>query len=725
MEFSRVVLKTSEGVGVSEVAPPFRAVVESTPFSLTAFGNRFLPRSSEMNSNKTYHHNPSSSSILPRNSPTGTYSGKLMCVVALPAISSDQNSSASARNSPIINGTCNVGKRKKKHSDDIKCTELVQGHDENKPQIHAKQDQQLGTENKSADFGKYDQKEEKKKKMKKKKKGSDIDNNQHCGDNKMKKKKKDTVQMNFTKDKDHMAAENTLQHPGMPPERKEKVSKRVMVMETTTECHNFRKNKTLPEEEAEELLGTLKTSEYFVIDKQKKHKRPKMVMVNAATTPSLVRGCEMMKRKRKRMKEEELNLEHISKLVCKEEDGVTPTIIHVSDAKIEKKRKRKDLQIDNNLHHNGNAEMMTTPLNEKKKKKKRSCATREDEDEKSVESNVLKNKKKNRKHKGLNEKVDNPFAEFMYKKGVNFQKEGCENKSVKVSPYFQKKAGKEKAESVVVQKKKKKKKRSDCLTAEQKKDDAYKKKTPDNPWIPPRSCHNLIQEDHIHDPWRILTICLLLNQTQGLQVKRVISDFFTLCPDAKTATQVPVDAIQVLIKPLGLQKKRSRMIQILSEQILDDEWTHVTQLYGVGKYAADAYAIFCTGQWTRVTPKDHMLNRYWEWLHQNKEALQLGLFDTTTDSDSDSDHGLGPWSERLIALGPWSDDLPQTRSVYKNRRLSFLPVMSDSVRGPRRLIGEFDVGLGPWSVVRGLSPSPSPSPWCNQTHLKSLSNFKS
>ncbi|KAL4563601.1 hypothetical protein LXL04_027646 [Taraxacum kok-saghyz] len=34
--------------------------------------------------------------------------------------------------------------------------------------------------------------------------------------------------------------------------------------------------------------------------------------------------------------------------------------------------------------------------------------------------------------------------------------------------------------------------------------------------------------------------------------------------------------------------------------------------------------------------------------------------------------------------------------------------MSDSVRGPRRLIGEFDVGLGPWSVVRGLSPSPSP-----------------
>ncbi|KAL4580406.1 hypothetical protein LXL04_016597 [Taraxacum kok-saghyz] len=74
--------------------------------------------------------------------------------------------------------------------------------------------------------------------------------------------------------------------------------------------------------------------------------------------------------------------------------------------------------------------------------------------------------------------------------------------------------------------------------------------------------------------------------------------------------------------------------------------------------------------------------------------------------DSDSDHGLGPWSVRLImsvGLGPRtrSDLLPRTRSVQKNRRLRNKPLMSDSVRGPRRLIGEFDVGLGPWSVVRG------------------------
>lgn len=66
-------------------------------------------------------------------------------------------------------------------------------------------------------------------------------------------------------------------------------------------------------------------------------------------------------------------------------------------------------------------------------------------------------------------------------------------------------------------------------------------------------------------------------------MKRVISDFFTLCPDAKTASQVPVQVIEELIKPLGLQKKRSSMIQVLSEQILNDEWTYVTELHGVGK----------------------------------------------------------------------------------------------------------------------------------------------
>ncbi|KAJ0445666.1 putative DNA glycosylase [Helianthus annuus] len=214
---------------------------------------------------------------------------------------------------------------------------------------------------------------------------------------------------------------------------------------------------------------------------------------------------------------------------------------------------------------------------------------------------------------------------FSTEKPIACQKNNSHSTVKFVSPYFpRKKANKEEEEEeeevvVVVCKKKKK----DSLTARQKRDDAYNKKTPDNTWKPPRSHHNLIQEDHIHDPWRIVVICILLNMTQGVQVRGVILEFFSLCPDAKTATEVPAEAIEKLITPLGLQKVKTERIQRFSEGYLWDDWTHITQLHGVGKYAADAYAIFVTGQWRRVIPADHMLNRYWEFLHQNAHLLDI------------------------------------------------------------------------------------------------------
>nr|XP_043624813.1 uncharacterized protein LOC122596326 isoform X2 [Erigeron canadensis] len=193
---------------------------------------------------------------------------------------------------------------------------------------------------------------------------------------------------------------------------------------------------------------------------------------------------------------------------------------------------------------------------------------------------------------------------------------GGQNKSrstmkVKLSPYFLN--GSCKIQKMVQKK--------GTLTAAQRRDEAYKKKTPDNTWRPPRSYYHLIQEDHVHDPWRVVVICILLNRTQGVQVKRVISEFFSLCPDAKTALEVPLDAIQRVIKTLGFHITRTWRIHIFSQEYLYKDWTHITQLHGVGKYAADAYAIFVTGHWNRVRPNDHMLNKYWNFLHLNRNLL--------------------------------------------------------------------------------------------------------
>ncbi|XP_010528791.1 PREDICTED: methyl-CpG-binding domain protein 4-like protein [Tarenaya hassleriana] len=163
---------------------------------------------------------------------------------------------------------------------------------------------------------------------------------------------------------------------------------------------------------------------------------------------------------------------------------------------------------------------------------------------------------------------------------------------------------------------------SPVLSRAQKVDEAYMRKTPDDMWVPPRSQYNLIQEDHWHDPWRVMVICMLLNRTSGAQARRIITDLFALCPDAKTATEVRTEEIEQIIKTLGLQKKRAAMIQRFSHEYLEDSWTHVTQLHGIGKYAADAYAIFCTGRWDRVKPTDHMLNYYWAFLCNTQSYVE-------------------------------------------------------------------------------------------------------
>lgn len=192
-------------------------------------------------------------------------------------------------------------------------------------------------------------------------------------------------------------------------------------------------------------------------------------------------------------------------------------------------------------------------------------------------------------------------------------------RKVVVSPYFQKtgrKNGNEHKRAGVGPPKRRKTNstRSIVLTARQKRDEAYRRKCPEDTSKPPFSIHPLIQVSHAHDPWRVMVICMLLNRTTGRQVKKVLPDFFSLCPDAKAATEVDVEEIKKVIRPLGFQNKRAEMIPRYSWQYLEGGWEYVTQLPGIGKYAADAHAILCTGKWDQVEPEDHKLTAYWSYL---------------------------------------------------------------------------------------------------------------
>jgi len=183
------------------------------------------------------------------------------------------------------------------------------------------------------------------------------------------------------------------------------------------------------------------------------------------------------------------------------------------------------------------------------------------------------------------------------------------NKKRLVSPYFP-----HEIDDIVVVSK-----RKPTLKKKKEKNPAYLRKSPDNVWIPPKSVHALLQEKYYEDPWKVLVICMLLNKTSGTQAKNVLQDLFELCPNAEAATMVEIKEIRKVIQSLGLQNMRSKKIKVLSEEYLRDDWTYVSDLTGIGKYASDAYAIFCTGNWKEVVPDDHKLVPYWEDLWKSEK----------------------------------------------------------------------------------------------------------
>ncbi|KAL2938965.1 Methyl-CpG-binding domain protein 4-like protein [Bienertia sinuspersici] len=223
-------------------------------------------------------------------------------------------------------------------------------------------------------------------------------------------------------------------------------------------------------------------------------------------------------------------------------------------------------------------------------------------------------KKKRRVNRTMNIEFEELLSKYAYKGGSQMNRDvdtgGKEEEG--------RSAGKGK-------KKGKDQKARNSLSAAEKLAEAYQRKAPDCTWRPPRSPYNLMQEAYAYDPWRVLVICILLNITTGPQVKRILPLFFDVCPNAEAAVGADLIRISSLIQSLGLHRKRAAMIQRFSREYLSDNWTHVTQLHGIGKYAADAYAIFCNGKWHQVTPNDHMLNYYWKFL-QNRGLKEIAMW---------------------------------------------------------------------------------------------------
>jgi len=131
---------------------------------------------------------------------------------------------------------------------------------------------------------------------------------------------------------------------------------------------------------------------------------------------------------------------------------------------------------------------------------------------------------------------------------------------------------------------------------------------------PPLSPHQLIQEKYWPDEWKILICCLLLNQTSRKQLDQVVETFFEKYPNADSLLSANLNELKNLIRPLGMYNRRANTLIRFSNEYLDGNWISPKDLYGCGKYADDAWRIFCKGEWNDVKPNDHALNDYHSWL---------------------------------------------------------------------------------------------------------------
>ena len=136
-------------------------------------------------------------------------------------------------------------------------------------------------------------------------------------------------------------------------------------------------------------------------------------------------------------------------------------------------------------------------------------------------------------------------------------------------------------------------------------------------WNPPKSPFDLVQEHLYEDPWRVLVACIFCNLTRRKTAEPIMWNFFNKYPTPVKASSACEESLKRLLLPLGLSSKRAKTLKRMSKEYLEKDWKEPIELYGLGKYANDAWKIFCTPKWKSAEPKDHALVWYHEWLLEN------------------------------------------------------------------------------------------------------------
>jgi len=108
---------------------------------------------------------------------------------------------------------------------------------------------------------------------------------------------------------------------------------------------------------------------------------------------------------------------------------------------------------------------------------------------------------------------------------------------------------------------------------------------------------------HTNDPYSILIVEMLLRKTTAQQVNGVYEALISKYPDVKSLSEADEDELRDMIKCLGIEHKRAKLLKEVSTVILKNyngvipsAQKELLELPGIGLYAANAILSFSHGQ---------------------------------------------------------------------------------------------------------------------------------
>jgi len=104
---------------------------------------------------------------------------------------------------------------------------------------------------------------------------------------------------------------------------------------------------------------------------------------------------------------------------------------------------------------------------------------------------------------------------------------------------------------------------------------------------------------HTNNPYSVLIAEMLLRKTTALQVDGLYKALIVKYPDAKSLSEADENELRDMIKPLGMEHKRAKLLKEVSNAIVEhykgtipSTQKELLQLPGIGQYAANAVLSF-------------------------------------------------------------------------------------------------------------------------------------